>query len=198
MSKPKNFSGLRYGRLVGIQRVGVSKDGQAIWEWRCDCGQMTHALGYNVMRGLTSSCGCLQQENRVKHGMYKTRAYRAWLGMKARVAGNGDMSVKHYVERGIKVCPEWQDNFVAFFDAMEECPTGMELDRIDNDGNYEPGNCRWATRTQQMANTRRTHIVICYGDHVCLSEACRRMRISYRTVMKRMARGMSAQQAISL
>jgi len=155
-------------------------------------------MATNVLRGLTASCGCLQDDSRTKHGMHKTRTYAAWLGMKSRVSGHGELSRKHYLERGIKIAPQWKTSFDRFLKDMGECPPGMELDRIDNDAGYEPGNCRWATRSQQMANTRRTHIVACLGENMCLLHACKKIGLSYRTAMRRMARGMSAQQAISV
>ncbi|MCV6799844.1 hypothetical protein OII53_28070 [Achromobacter ruhlandii] len=130
--------------------------------------------------------------------MHKTRTYAAWLGMKSRVSGNGVLAQKNYLGRGIKAAAQWAISFDRFLADMGECPPGMELDRIDNDGDYEPGNCRWATRSQQMSNTRRTHIVECSGEAMCLLHACKKIGLSYRTAMKRMARGMSAQQAISV
>lgn len=198
MSKANDLAHQRYGRLVALSRVGSTDAGHAKWAFRCDCGATTVVLATNVLRGLTNSCGCFQDESRTKHGMHQTRTYRAWLGMKSRVAGHGDLAKQHYLGRGITIHRDWEDSFESFLRSMGECPEDMELDRVDNDGNYEPGNCRWATRSQQMANTRRTHIVTCHGESVCLREACRRIGLSYRTAMKRMARGLSAQQAIAI
>lgn len=198
MAKANDLTGRRFGRLVAVARSESTARGHATWMCRCDCGGGTVVMATNVLRGLTASCGCLQEKSRTKHGMCKTRTYGAWMGMKSRVSGNGDLSKKHYQGRGIKVASQWETSFEQFLADMGECPPGMELDRVDNDGDYEPGNCRWATRSQQMANTRRTHIVACLGESMCLLHACKKIGLSYRTAMKRMARGMSAQQAISI
>jgi hypothetical protein len=129
--------------------------------------------------------------------MYGTRTYSIWQGMKSRAAGTGKINKKYYADRGISVCPRWAESFDNFLSDMGECPLGMSIDRIDNDGNYEPENCRWATQNEQMANTRRTHHVVVNGKPMCLAAACKETGIKYPTAMKRMRHGMTAQEAIA-
>lgn len=115
--------------------------------------------------------------------------------MKARAAGNGSRNKKYYADRGIAVCAQW-GHFNVFLADMGECPEGMTLERQDNDLGYSPDNCQWATRAQQMRNTRRTHSVVYAGESMCLKDACNRAGVLYRTALRRMASGLSPQEAI--
>jgi hypothetical protein len=117
--------------------------------------------------------------------------------MKSRGSGRYENYEPSYTDRGITVCDRWMNSFEAFLVDMGECPPGMTLDRKDNDGNYEPGNCRWATRPQQMANTRVTHKVVIDGEVLSLKAACKRTGIIYATAMSRVKRGLSPEQAIN-
>lgn len=187
------LTGLRFGKLVALKKTSTS--GHAAWLWQCDCGTQKVALATNVKTGKISSCGCYQAERRTRHGQHASRTYGVWQDMKARCKGSSGLNRKYYLERGIRVCDRWLD-FSAFLADMGECPEGMTLDRIDNDKGYEPGNCRWANRKTQRLNSRRVHLVTVAGEETCLLYACRRKGISYRTAMKRMARGFTAQQAL--
>lgn len=122
-----------------------------------------HTVTSNNLKGKhCQSCGCLFKEVRslgksgLKHGLYGTKEYRAWQGMKRRCLYKSHKNYKHYGGRGIKVCPEWQNDFLAFYNHIGRAP-GKEytVDRIDNEGNYEPGNVRWATKSEQSKNQRK-------------------------------------------
>lgn len=164
----KDITGKRFGRLVATKRVGSTRWGCSTWCCKCDCGKSTEVSLTHLLTRATRSCGCLQREsnskngkrtggqrkgpssNLFRHGLSRSRTYTSWLAMKKRC---GDRSRKHYGGRGIKVCLRWRKSFVAFLFDVGERPKGKTLDRWPNrNGNYEPGNVRWATGREQARN----------------------------------------------
>lgn len=153
-------TGKRYGRLTAIRHVGKQN-----WLCRCDCGKEVVVDGRNLTCGHTKSCGCLKleraRERNTTHGCSKSRLYRIWKGMRKRCLNENEPAYKNYGGRGIKICDEWLDDYQAFRNwAMENgydenAPYGeCTIDRIDVNGNYEPGNCRFITLGEQSRNTR--------------------------------------------
>lgn len=158
-------AGDRFGRLVAIRDRAP---GDVKIPARCDCGNTIEVRPRSLTSGNTRSCGCLKREQSAANGAARTthgraatdkarrdRTYTSWQSMKRRCLNPLHHRFVYYGGRGITICPEWQESFEQFLADMGERPPGTSLDRIDNDGNYEPANCRWATQSQQVSNRRR-------------------------------------------
>jgi len=158
MGKKIDLKKKRFGKLVIIDKSKKQdKFGNMYWWCQCDCGKSTYVSTGNLKSGNTKSCGCLNREKgskkRIKHGMARTRIYKVWFAMKNRCQNPNVWNYERYGGRGIRVCDRWQ-NFINFWFDMGDRPEGTTLDRKDNEGNYEPGNCRWATPKEQQQNMR--------------------------------------------
>lgn len=154
---PNDYTGMRFGQWTVVERAGA-RNRHALWSCMCDCGRRTIVDGNSLRKGASMSCGCRKG---ITHGKRNTRLYAVWASMKARCFCKTNSDYKHYGARGITVCNEWKNDFQSFYDwAMangydENAPCGQfTIDRIDNDGNYEPTNCRWITIQDQQKNKR--------------------------------------------
>ena len=160
----------------------------SIWRFRCDCGYVIEVLASSVRRGNTKSCGCIRREggpkNR-KHGMSSSNIYNAWHKMLMRCINPTLKAYPYYGGRGITICERWH-KFENFYADMGPRPSPQHsIERIDNDGNYCPENCKWITRAEQNANKRNNIVVEWGGEKMCLAEAARRIGIGYTTLKRR-------------
>lgn len=191
--------GVRFGRLEVIQISESAKSGHSKWLCKCDCGGETIVLGSNLRRGHTTSCGCLHQEKRTKHGKSKHRLYTIWAMMKRRCLNKKSKDYSRYGGRGISVCSEWIDNFSAFYDwAMKNgYRSDLSLDRANNDGSYNPPNCRWTTVKEQQNNTRCNKIISHNGKSLTIAQWSEELGIPDSVLRTRIKRGWSVERAFS-
>jgi hypothetical protein len=188
--------GARYGRLIvkGIaERIPNQRRRQ--WECTCDCGNTARVNATSLASGAIQSCGCLQRETAATtlrtalttHGQSATVTYRIWKGMITRCVNPANHAWQYYGGRGIKVCERWM-KFENFLADMGPRPAGLSLERENNDGNYEPGNCKWATDDEQANNNRHNRWITHNGETLTLSAWAERLGILRSSLHGRIAR----------
>lgn len=142
-----------FGKLKVDVFVGVDAHGHSLWECTCECGTRKAVIGDHLVRGNTASCGCAQGLRKRTHGMWETPEYAAYTHAKSRCE---NLDTKQYDDYGARGIQFRFSSFEEFFKVLGKRPLGKTLDRIDNEGHYEAGNVRWATRREQLLNTRRS------------------------------------------
>jgi len=185
------MTGSRYGRLVAIEQVPNESRNMPTWRFQCDCGTEVVRLAGHVRQGRCLSCGCLRREvagqKATTHGKHGGPNYKLWRKMWGRCTVPTVSHYDRYGGRGIRVCERWQD-FNLFLEDMGPRPTGYTIERIDNNGDYEPGNCRWASRTDQANNRSVTRWVITPEGRLPLAKYAQLQKESYGTIASRYCR----------
>jgi hypothetical protein len=196
-----DMRGMRFGRLVVLEYAG--KVGRVTrWNCVCDCGSQYVGAGKDMRSGNTSSCGCVHSDQlklrNAKHGMSSRSEYSIWLGMIDRCSRLGHKNYESYGGRNIVVCDRWRESFEAFFSDMGDRPSPEHsIDRIDNDKGYEPENCRWATQSTQVRNSRRMRPLTLNGRTQTMTEWAAELGINYSTIATRLAKGYSHEEALT-
>lgn len=183
-----DLSGKQFGRLTATDYAGDRR-----WNCLCDCGAIVSVDTYQLTKGRTRSCGCFRSELmrtlRRKHGMSNGYEWHCYYGMLDRCYNQKSSGYKNYGGRGITVCDRWRESFENFLFDMGRRPDGCSIDRADVNGNYEPGNCTWATPYQQARNTTRTIRITLNGVEKCLADWASQAGIGYSTMYSRLRRG---------
>lgn len=199
----KDLTGKKFGKLTVIKRVKNSKNNHARWLCECECENKVAVLSASLRDGNTRSCGCLQREKareaKTKHGLANSRLYIIWFNIKQRCNNSKNPNYKHYGGRGIKICKEWQENFMSFYNwAMDNgYKEDLTIDRIDVNGNYEPNNCRWATSDIQ-ANNMRTNRILTYKEETHnMKQWAKILNINYTTLHSRFRKGWTIEKAFT-
>ncbi|MDD4154671.1 MAG: hypothetical protein PHT30_04625 [Bacilli bacterium] len=192
-NKIRNIAGQKFNRLTAIKLVGFTeRKNHAIWLFACDCGTQKELVAADVVKGSTKSCGCLRYEMfcRQKHGGTGTRLYGIWHGMRDRCRNPNCKDYKNYGGRGIKICDEWGE-FASFraWALNNGYKDTLTIDRINNDGNYEPLNARWTIPKIQNINRRNTLWYEINGIKKPLIEWCRILNVKHTTAFERTRRG---------
>lgn len=198
MRPAKNYSGHRFGRLTALERIGRQPNGVAVWRCKCECGAQKEVTQSNLVSGNVRSCGCLVVDTFTTHGMTDSPEYRAWCHMKERCSNPRVHNYHRYGGRGIRVCDRWLNSFENFLADMGPRPSEMHsLEREDRDGNYEPGNCVWATKRAQALNRRTNRVVEFRGAKRPLTIWCAELGLDPKVVSTRLRRGWTVERALS-
>ena len=191
MSKPLKLDGQKFGKLTVIRRVGSDSHGQSLWECKCECGNIIITRGNSLRQNMSKSCGCTRKkslrEAKSKHGMYNTRLFSIWNGMKFRCHNPNHKDYKDYMGKGVTICEEWDNDFLSFYNwAMANgYKDNLSIDRIDVNGNYEPSNCRWADDYIQANNRTNNRFVTYHGETDTITNMCKKLNVNLKTIYGR-------------
>lgn len=200
----ENLVGRRFGHLAVVSIVPERTPNRgAIWLCECDCGTRVTRLAVSLKRQrnhkIPKYCGRRDCPYFPTHGLTGSRPMRIWSSMKSRCQYVKHPHFSRYGGRGIKVCDAWANSFTAFWSDMgTSYQPGLTIDRIDNNGNYEPGNCRWATVKEQGNNARHNVIVVTPSGSLTLMQTSERYGVEYHKLRMRLQRGWPVERALNL
>lgn len=201
MPRVKDITGEIFFRLTVIERAGQNKYFKQLWLCSCSCGNTHIAEGTMLRRGRIKSCGCWIKDRLVKqnttHGKCGSPEHNSWHSMKLRCLNRNDPAYWRYGGRGITVCERWRVSFENFLADMGPRPKGSSLDRIDNNSGYSPDNCRWATRSEQANNQRRSNFITHGGETRIASDWSRRLGGRSNLVAERLADGWTIEKSVT-
>jgi hypothetical protein len=202
MTRPLCLIGKRFGSLTVQARASSNRDGKARFTCLCDCGRASVVYGRCLVTGHTRSCGCARAAATAAlfttHGMKRSVEYRTWGHIKTRCLNARNPAFPRYGGRGIAVCERWASSFPAFYEDMGPRPSPKHsIDRIDPNGNYEPGNCRWALPGQQNSNRSSVRIVEYQGRRDTIAGWSRQTGIPYLRLRRRIVAGWTPERALT-
>ncbi len=200
MKNKSGFLGMKFTRWLVVGHTKNILD-STYFNCLCDCGTIRLVKRYHLKSGASKSCGCLNKEVVAKrfktHGMEGTPTYNVWQHILQRCNNTKNKSYKNYGGRGIKVCKRWRNSFENFYSDMGDKPKNKSIDRIDNNGDYKPSNCKWSTAKEQCSNTRKNIKVTIKGKTNIISEGSVKLKGSSSTIHSRLRRGWSIEKAAS-
>lgn len=205
-----DLSGKTFGRLRVESVAGKTGSNNTIWRCVCQCGKVRNVIGSCLTSGHTASCGCISTD-RIREIGYQQRrhgysrpngshspTYTSWEAMRSRCSDPAAIGYRNYGGRGITVCDKWNRSFDAFLADMGERPSRQTtLDRIDVNGNYEPGNCRWASKSQQCRNTRYNLVLEFNGKSLCVADWADELKMSRNAIYLRIKQGWSVERTLT-
>ncbi len=198
---PTSEIGKKYGRWTVVAFSHTGERNRRFWLCRCQCGTERAVIGTTLTCGRSRSCGCIAADFLTKHGFCRVAcvspAWRTWSAMIQRCYNPRNNEFANYGGRGIAVCERWRDAFTNFLSDMGEKPPGLSIERIDNNGNYEPGNCRWATQKEQSRNMRKNVFFSYGGTSLIIQDWSEKTGIKTGTISKRLSRGWTFDKAIT-
>lgn len=202
MGEFQNLAGNTYGLLTVLDEHTKTHDGKTLWTCKCKCGNITRVIARDLKNGNTQSCGCLKLKTSNGKYNYKNskRLYTIYYGIKARCYKTSSPKYKDYGARGIIMCNEWLNSFDSFceWSLSNGYADNLSIDRIDNNGNYEPSNCRWATNTTQCTNTRATRFFTHNGKTQPMSHWAKELNMNPSSLRRKLInKGMTLEEVIN-
>jgi hypothetical protein len=190
-----SFIGKRQGQIVVLSHFKKGKNNSNYFRCQCDCGRIAEIRVDHFFNDKQTTCGTFHKK--YENSVIGNKIYNTWNRMINRCYNPKSHKYYRYGKRGISVCKDWLNNYDNFYiwcinNGYKE---GLSLDRINNDGNYEPSNCRWTTRKQQQRNMCRNRIITYKNQTHCLAEWCERLNLKYETIKSRLNKGWSIERA---
>lgn len=199
----KDITGQRFGRLIAKSIAYKDKHGSWKWNCDCDCGNSCIVDGGSLRSGTTQSCGCYKKErlrfNHLQHGVSRTALAAVRNAMIQRCCNSNSKDYPNYGGRGITVCAEWKSNPISFYDwaFSHGYKKGLCIERINNDGNYEPSNCKWATKEEQNNNQRSNRFLTYNGETKNLTQWAKEKKVSRYCLDDRLKRGWTIEETLT-